>query len=175
MVSALVALALSSSARAQSLSEERDAALAASRAELLKKHIESFVLTLSYYGEEDKPFYRLNMHVMQNQFDSREFAPAVQLSQAEAARLIDSMAREGFLSAGKPLEGKVEPKAPAYVLRIWNDKYSQYEVLGWDLAMVQRLEALRKLLDGDAARAMDSLLTRLSGLRKRWQAVEDQG
>ena len=35
--------------------------------------------------------------------------------------------------------------------------------------MLKRLDGLRKVLDGDAAKGMDLLLGRLSGLRKQWE------
>ena len=44
-----------------------------------------------------------------------------------------------------------------------------YERLGWGLPLLSRLDGLRGVLDGDAAKAMDLLLGRLSGHRKEWE------
>jgi hypothetical protein len=41
--------------------------------------------------------------------------------------------------------------------------------LGWGLPLLRRLDGLRKVLDGDAAKGMDTLLGRLSGLRAQWE------
>ena len=38
--------------------------------------------------------------------------------------------------------------------------------------MLKRLDALRAVLDGDAAKKMDLLLGRLSGLRKAWTEAD---
>ena len=54
---------------------------------------------------------------------------------------------------------------PGYTLKVGNF----HEDLGWGLPMLKRLDGLRKVLDGDAAKEMDLLLGRLSGLRKQWE------
>ena len=44
-----------------------------------------------------------------------------------------------------------------------------YQALGWDLKMIERLEALQPALAGDAAKDMEFLLARLSGIKREWQ------
>jgi hypothetical protein len=68
------------------------------------------------------------------------------------------------------LVGKRVPIGPAYTLQI--GKFSRN--LGWGLPMLHRLDALRKVLDGKAAKEMDVLLGRMSGLRKQWQKEETE-
>ena len=45
-----------------------------------------------------------------------------------------------------------------------------FQSLGWEMSMIHRLDRLRSVLDGDSAKAMDTLLARLSGLRHEWSS-----
>ena len=61
---------------------------------------------------------------------------------------------------------RLRPTGPTYVLAISSDKTRFEEDMGWDLNTLSRLNALRKVLDGEAGKAMDKLLARLAGHRK---------
>ncbi len=76
---------------------------------------------------------------------------------AERIKLIKGLAQHGFLRNAKAGEAKLDGDL-GYVLRVSNRAYAQYEVLGQGAAMRDKLTTLRKLLSGDAAKAMDRLL-----------------
>ena len=145
------------------------------RAKLLKKHIGQFMLVIRYYGRQDKDrlYYSLTLQAPTVRGTTRSsFWPAAQLSKAQAEKIIDHLDRIGILAAAGNLHNKgfAPPKGPTYALTITGpDELRLYEPLGWDLKMLKRLEALRKVLDGDAAKAMDDLLMRLGPQREMWQ------
>jgi hypothetical protein len=142
--------------------------LAKARTTELKEGIKSFHLELLYNGNQDKPFYRLTLSVPPvGQDRSNPFHRIAQVSEEQAGKLIDSLARDGFLAKAVDLRNKKLPRPtmPGYTLKVGNF----YEDLGWGLPMLKRLDGLRKMLDGDAAKGMDLLLGRLSGFRKQWE------
>ena len=96
------------------------------------------------------------------------------LTPKEAANIIDHLAKEGFLAQAENVVGKdiAPPQGPAYTLTLMGAGQTKlYQVPGWDLKMLGRLDALRKVLDkGSAAgKAMDKLLKALEPQRKKWQ------
>jgi inhibitor of cysteine peptidase len=139
----------------------------AERVRALKADLGSFVLRLVYCGDQDKPFYVLVLHVGPMEEKSAPFFEVVTITEAQAARLIDHLAADGFLSrAGPPVSGAGEP---CYVLTVQSKSTgAMAENLGWDAGMLARLDGLRSVMDGDAAKAMDFLVGRLSGLRQMW-------
>ena len=162
----LLVAGMAAAARAQ------EADLAKARAKTLKTDIKTFRLELLYYGNEEKPFYRLILSVPPvGQKRDNPFYRCVQVTEEQAARIVDRLAGEGFLAKAADLRSKTEPPEPAtkqgYTLTV--DSFR--EDLGWGLPMLKRLDGLRKVLDGDAAKGMDFLLGRLSGLRKQWEKV----
>lgn len=148
--------------------------LATERAEALKKEIKGFTLRLYYYGEEDRLYPRLFLSVptipdrTKSPFNTLE----AQITEDQAKKLIDYLAIEGFLDRAKlpepPSRQPTPPQGPVYVLGL-SSGYS--ENLGWGLPMLHRLDGLRTVLDGDAAKSMDVLLGRLAGLQKEWEAA----
>ena len=142
--------------------------LAAERADMLKKDLQHFTLALNYFGEEDKPYYRLFLSVPP--IPIRRKTPFAQLdaqiTEDQATKIINYLALEGFLDrATIPLPGDMPPPpTPLYVM----SSSGFFEYLGWGLPMLHRLDALRTVLDGDAAKNMDTLLARLSGHRTEW-------
>jgi hypothetical protein len=140
--------------------------LAQARAKELKAGIKSFRLTLNYNGDQDKPFYRLTLRVGAVE-QSGPFQRLVSITEEQATKIIDHLVVDGFLSNVLDLRKQtLLPTKPGYVLTVGN----YYGDLGWGLPMLKRLDGLRKTLDGDAAKEMDSLLGRLSGFRKQWIA-----
>jgi inhibitor of cysteine peptidase len=139
----------------------------AERARALKADLASFVLRLVYSGEQDKPFYALVLHVGRVEEKATPFFQVVTITEAQASRIIDHLAADGFLSrVGPPVSGAAEP---CYILTVQSKSTAAMaENLGWDARMLARLDGLRSVLDGDAATAMDFLLGRLGGLRQMW-------
>ena len=144
--------------------------MAPARAKQLTAAIKSFKLDLSYGDDQDKPYYNLTLSVA-DIADHRKNAShlQVQITEAQAQRIIDRLAAEGFLSEAEEMDPAELKKLPAqtshYGLSVANGKAIFYENFGWGAAMVLRLDHLRMALDGDAAKAMDLLLGRLAGLR----------
>ena len=99
------------------------------------------------------------------------------IPKAQATRIIDRLAEDGFLDSAKDLITKSgihrkqpRPKGPACTLHVRGpEKLGLLANFGWDLKMIRRLEALRAVLKGDAAKAMDKLLARLAPLKKKWE------
>jgi hypothetical protein len=161
-----VALLLVAGIAAAAHAQQTDPAKA--RAKELKDGVKSFRLELNYNGDADKPFYRLTLGVPPSGPDrSNPFHRPAQVSEEQAGKIIDHLAQEGFLTKAVDLrEEKVsQPTMPGYALKVGNF----YQDLGWGLPMLKRLDGLRKMLDGDAAKGMDFLLGRLSGFRKQWE------
>lgn len=160
-VVALFVAAMAATAHAQ------QADPASVRAKELQEGIKSFRLKLLYRGDADKPFYGLTLSVSPIK-DDRTFNDMVQINEEQASKIIDYLAGDGFLTKAVDLRNKTKPPRPAmpgYTLTVGNF----CEDLRWGLPMLKRLDGLREVLDGDAAKGMDLLLTRLSGLRKQWE------
>ena len=67
------------------------------------------------------------------------------------------------------------PKGPTYFLTVRADEngivpVQLHEDLGWVPKLFDRLDALKKVLDPKPAAALDTLLGRLSGLRREAQS-----
>ena len=143
---------------------------AAERAKLLKQHVGTFRLTLKHlnpHGPNIRPVVRLTVAEMGGRVRTWR------ISKAQAVKLIDHLAAEGFLASSENIvvTKAAEISGPCCVLSVGGPPGVLLEEnMGWDLTMLQRLDALRKVLDGDAAKAMDRLLEALAPQRKKWQA-----
>ena len=152
--------------------------LAPKRTAQLKAAAKSFRLDLLYHGDQDKPYYRLTLSVpVVPQLAIDPFHPIVQITEDEAVKVIDQLAVEGFLEQAKEkAPGKVVDKQPCYTLSVRaGDKAEAVEYsenLGWGLPMYKRLEGIKAVLPGKAAKSMDPLLARLEGHRKEWVAEQ---
>lgn len=148
------------------------------RAAQLKAAAKSFRLDVVYHGDQDKPYYRLTLSVpVVSQLAIDPFCPIVQITEEEAVKVIDQLAVEGFLDQAKEkAPGQVADKGPCYTLSVRaRDKAEavQYsENLGWGLPMYRRLESVRAVLPGTAAKSMDLVLARLEGHRQEWVAEQ---
>jgi hypothetical protein len=100
---------------------------------------------------------------------------AVLIDRKQADRLIDHVVESKLLEGGdwdSPYRRKLFkplPPGPAYVLTLSGGGWVYRKSLGWDLKMLHRLDALRKVLDGEAAKAMDKLLKGLEPQREKWE------
>jgi hypothetical protein len=141
------------------------------RYEQLRKSLDRFSLRLSCRGPQDKPFYYLKLSVPRARPYRSPFSQVAQITRKEALVIIGHLAQDGYLARAGNQANK-DLKAPAgYGLFVQGPPGPElHEFLGWDLGMIRRLEALRKCLEGDAAKKMDLLLGRLSGLKAQWQA-----
>ncbi len=150
-------------------------AKAAARSDQLTAAIKSFRLQLEYNGSQDKPYYNLTLSVPGIAYDRKNaFYPQVRITEEQAQRVIDYLANEGLLDQADDLKpGAVKkypaPTMPGYTIRLTTDQIVFLGDIGWGLPMLRRLDGLRKVLDGDAAKQMDLLLGRLAGHRKEWE------
>ena len=140
---------------------EAESPAAAGRPKQLKANIDSFMLTLARFSGEQPPGpprQSLVLHVPTNGF---KHARAVQIDKRQAEQIIDQLAAGGFLDSFHDMqEWKfIEvPRGPYYAISVQagNAHFAQH--LSWNRTMLSRLQALRKVLRGDAAEAMDQLL-----------------
>jgi hypothetical protein len=151
---------------------------AAARAAQLLSGVKAFQIDVLHYGTTDKPFYNLTLSVpWLTRVTEPPFHPLVLIDVDDARKIIGYLLDSGALDNAQEGESITPGHAPTtayYVLNIraepksWQ-KVVYQESLGWGLPMLDRLEGLRKALQGGAARKMDLLLGRLSGYRKTWQ------
>ncbi len=145
----------------------------AARVKALNGDVHAFTLELHYVGPADKPLPGLSLRVP---FRADPSAPAaLQITKEEAAAIIVHLADDGFVArAVNVAQVDIQPpRGPTYTLRVAGpEELVLFESFGWNLAMLRRLDALRRVLDGHAGKAMDAVLARLSGLRKQWEASQ---
>jgi hypothetical protein len=160
---------------AKQASTAKPSAVATERAAKLKADLKTFTLSLNYSGQQDKPFYHLCLSVPQPRGNDNPFDQQVQIPEKQAQAIIDYLAIEGFFDHAKEAFLRT-PAPPYYVLWIevdGNGHPARYgEFLGWNLEMLQRLEGLRKVLEGDAAKGMDLLIGRMAGFKAGWAKQE---
>jgi hypothetical protein len=159
---------------ATALSAERLASSAEQRAEKLKAHVERFVIRVTpNLSVVEKPFYSLTARVNAPQKQTG-FDWHADLTREQAIRIIEYLAQDRFLASAKEWDLRLNTpsrfKTEGYVISVdgLDENTRLYEELGWNAAMLKRLDGLRKVLDGDAARGMDFLLERMIGLRRQW-------
>lgn len=139
-----------------------------------KENSGNFTLTLTYHGAQDKPYYRLFLSaagVPEKKADV--FSPAVAITKDQAVKLIDVLAEIGYFDQATNIINVRrfrEPPGPTYVLVLTGPKDIRLHLnLGWNKAMHDKLVAIQASLDGEARKAMDLLIARLSGHLKEWK------
>ena len=128
-----------------------------------------FVMDIHYYG----PTTSLNPEtlILASQMICIDTAwQLVVIDAKQIDAILDFLVEDGFFAKAVRDGAAVDRKRPAYVLTVQGGGVSLRQDMGWDLNVVRRLEALRKVLEGDAAKAMDKLLKRLEQQKKKWQA-----
>ncbi len=146
--------------------------IAAERAKALKDNLQSFQLQLRYHGPQRKSYYILTLSVLPvPQLASNPFHPIIQIAEDQAAKIIEYLAKDGFLDqATDPRADKTAPPTtPGYTLRVSGNDSIWHAELGWNLAMLKRLDGFHAILDGEAKEAMGLLIGRLSGHRRVWE------
>ena len=149
--------------------------VATTRSGKLLGDIKTFTLRLAYAGQQDKPYYHLLLSVPALPGNERDnpFHQQARITEAQAAKIIEFLNKDGFLTTA--LDGNrnkipVPPKDPYYSLTVGvangGNPILFEEWLTFRPLLFQRLDGLQKLLDGEAAKGMDFLITRLSGHRR---------
>jgi len=147
----------------------------------LKAELTHFALSLTYNGPMDKPYDSLHLQVQPVIATAGLLRiPIQQLSETDAATIIDYLAKSGALRDAWTPSITGPPIHPtAYTMVITGGPYTgKGEVafwtnsLGWNLAMYRQLEALRSALSKDGQEKMDMLLTRLTGECDHWTAED---
>jgi hypothetical protein len=142
------------------------AALAVARANAMRANVDQFGLSLSPHkvAPPQRPFRGLGLGVPRNNLRAPvdPMFPRLQITAAQAARIIDALAADGYFDRARE-RGPSENPRPNYTLTTWTkDSGMFHEHLGWGAPLRQRLTTLRQALDGDAATQMDLLLKRLT-------------
>jgi len=158
------------------------AALAAERAKLLGENPENFAFHLTYFGRQDKPFYSLLLLGAKPRAPKPSLRPRpkpgrfdlrVNITKRQVAKIVTHLKESGHLARAKDAatDAIAAAEGPCYLMRVTggtkDKRLDLRDNLGWGPEMFKRLDALRSVLFGPAAGAMDKLLGRLSGHRKR--------
>lgn len=145
----------------------------AKRAAAFKADVKNFQLNLSYRGQSDKPYYNLLLSVQKvNVLQADPFFLTAQISEAESLQLISLVEASGLLARAVDAKTtKLQEQQPSYRMTTTAGDVQLITSLGWSLDTLKHLDEIRKVLDGDAAKQMDTLLGRLSGHRREWNAA----
>jgi len=155
----------------------------------LKETFADLQLALTYSGKDSARYRGLVLESPRPETE-RQAEPAKQdertlrapISRKQAARLFDHLGREGYFDRmheqfATSDVGWYSPNPSGYTLRFLGKigKEGEYRYvlpLGWGPGLLKDLDGLRKVLDGDAGKAMDLLLQRLEPQRKEWEKAE---
>ena len=139
----------------------------------LKRAVNHFGLHLYFRGKTEKPYYfNLTLSVTGGWHSDSPNYTQSKITSEQAKKIIDYLGTEGFLDQAVEADKFVRPKKPGFTMRVHVDDDGVCEDLGWGLPMLKRLDGLRKVLEGDAAKKMDVLLKRLKEHRKEWEKEE---
>jgi hypothetical protein len=141
------------------------------RAAKLKAEVESFSVMLACSGrpapEEEPGKSRGARDIgVKLLITVHPYPHSMHLSPAQAKKLIEYFATEGFLrqavEIGKQEIPDREPSDKYYSLQVQTQNLGLHEDLGWGPKLVKRLTGLRDALDGEAAERMDAILAGLA-------------
>ena len=97
----------------------------------------------------------------------------------EVPRIVDHLLQDGFLEraddiSDMPLDQKMKlfGGKMGCALVVSGDDMMLHEAPGWDPKTLRRLDALRKVLDGNAAEAMGTFLAQVAAQRSEWEKTE---
>jgi hypothetical protein len=95
----------------------------------------------------------------------------IRLSPAQAKKLIDHLATEGYLQQAVELGKQEIPERDlsefCYTLQVSTRSLELHEDLGWGPGLVKRLKGLRGALDEEASHALGSIIAELAGEQKK--------
>lgn len=160
----------------------------AERARQLQTEVDSLWVVLSRSGRVllkkgggymEDPSWEMRLSVQPFMYTSND--PNVclaRITQTQAKKLIDHLAAEGYLNqAVEPDKQKIpQPdfSQKIYCLQVRTQNLSLHEDLGWGPATLKRLDGLRAVLSGDAAKAMDVLLAKPAEDWKKWERKSEK-
>jgi len=172
--------AIDQAAQAKEKKDKLDTAV-----EMLKANLDNFGLFVTFSGDDKEPYGTIELatHCSDKTKTPPHWLGCADLGREGAAKVIEHLAASGFFDRATAIamsdqDARVKfytsTNKPCYSLRVSAAyKDPQYhEILGWHLKMLQRLDALRKVLDGDAAKLMDKLLLALEPMRRKWSEPE---
>jgi hypothetical protein len=145
---------------------------ALTRAKDMKQAVKFFALHLTFRGKADKPSSHLVLSVRGGWGTPDRFYQDAKITKEQAVKIIDLLVADGFFDRAVEAESFKVRNKPSYTMSAEIDDNGDTEDLGWGLPMLKRLDGLRKVLDGDAAKKMDLLLDRLAGQRREWEKEE---
>ena len=155
----------------------------------LKKHVDQFDLSLDFwrgtephrYPKQHPGLYLYRGELRRSDYRATKAGAAkmrvtvLKIDRPQALRLIEHLADAGFFDRARPITTKEDRhvNGPQYVLTvgakgkrvlgIWAAPPHELE-LGWNRKTQTRLNGLRSVLKGDAAKAMDKLLAEVKPL-----------
>jgi RNA polymerase sigma factor (sigma-70 family) len=148
------------------IADPEAAKVSAQRVKVLKEHIDKFSLRLSFFGSNMRGYYSVKLSTDQKQLapgDNQLHLKAL-LTKAQAEKIIDQLAAEGFFAEASDKLVRASDAQQSYFLELGGPPDMVLtQVLPRDRRKLQdRLEGLKKLLDGDAAAALGKLVARLT-------------
>jgi hypothetical protein len=139
----------------------------------LIERVQQFQLRLIPDGPTDKPYYTVVLSVAATQNgESTDFKRTNRISADQARRIIDHLAELNWLDAPRMLAERPR-NSNGYTLQIEAGPIFVERKIGWDLEMLESLDSLQSLVDGEAAVGMELLRGRMSGWRRVWQAARE--
>jgi beta-lactamase regulating signal transducer with metallopeptidase domain len=156
---------------------------AADRAATLLGDLKTFTLQLNYSGQQEKPYYHLLLSVppLPGRDRDNPFYRQARVTEQQAKAIIEHLVKDGYFEDaldGNRNRAPARPKEPYYtlVVRVENGgnpvQFEQWLPLDSPL-LYQRLDGLRGVLEGDAAKDMDLLIGRLAGERRALKQPAD--
>lgn len=127
----------------------------------INEHIETFQMKLVYHGPRLDKHPSLWLGVEQPPAILPENYLVVRITEAQAKRIVRHLAETGFLWRGTINRAK-QIAAPRVPYDTWhvqgkrNDEYFEHVPIGREL--IERLAGLRRVLDRDAAKAVNKVL-----------------
>jgi len=149
---------------------------AAEWAKQLKAKAEELVFLFAYNGPPEPPYYMVTLSApdFMIQDEPQEFVLKERITPEQAGKIVDILLAGGRLNArnaggdaGEVPVDWVTKGWPGYHLRIAPFGRAALGLdLGHGIHLLRILNAIRAVLDGDAAKAMDKLIGKLGDLRK---------
>lgn len=135
----------------------------------LNENLHDIRFQFSYTGPQDKPFYTVTLSVADFMADGGDpFVLGQRITHEQGERIVALLADSGWLNTAQDLARPPKVELPdGYVLQVFGYDRGRVMIgpMGLNATTYQRLEAIRKVVDGPAEADMDKLLGRISFLR----------
>jgi RNA polymerase sigma factor (sigma-70 family) len=155
-----------------------------------KAHRDTFSLHLTLKLDEktegqDKdgkrfPLRKLHLYTRPLTFDPPTFEEYALITNEQAAKVVALLAKDNFFRESVAEASRLPERKGSrgeLCLRYHKEKAAEpverWGVLEWDAPLVRQLEALRKCLDGDAAKLFDKMVKSLEDARKQVEKTVD--